>query len=225
MPRHAFTLIELLVVITIIAILAALLLPAINMARAQARSAACQAHLRQVAIATDAWANDNDGIYPRVKGHDPDAGRSLLWFERVAPYMDIPASADGTVRWQDMQRGRNVFWGCPEWTNPSDASKTGYGMNVTLGLPEDSRGSNFSDWGAWTRDFTQDQIKYRSSRILIADAREWFVHKNDSPPSLRNGDPTRHGSGANYAFCDLHVARLGADRAHWGLIDPSQLEH
>lgn len=59
---RAFTLVELLVVIAIVGILVALLFPAINAARAMARSAACQSHLRQIGQGMLARANSKRGF-------------------------------------------------------------------------------------------------------------------------------------------------------------------
>ena len=60
--RRGFTLIELLVVISIIAILIALLLPALSAARQAAEVTLCSSNERQIALAIQDYANENNGI-------------------------------------------------------------------------------------------------------------------------------------------------------------------
>ena len=78
--RKAFTLIELLVVIAIIAILMAILMPALNRAREQGKRAACLSNVKQMTLAWILYADDNDGKMASgntsLGGHNKDGDSS-----------------------------------------------------------------------------------------------------------------------------------------------------
>jgi prepilin-type N-terminal cleavage/methylation domain-containing protein len=75
--RAAFTLIELLVVIAIIAILLALLLPTLSMAREKARRVACVSGLRQLGLALQMYGNENNDRLPQ--GYRDDGVSHTVW--------------------------------------------------------------------------------------------------------------------------------------------------
>lgn len=85
----AFTLIELLVVVSIIAVLASLLLPAIGMVRGQARNTQCANNLRMINLATLAYTGDNDHLLPYL-----DEGAFHGWREKTFEYLDDTYKSD-----------------------------------------------------------------------------------------------------------------------------------
>lgn len=87
-----FTMIELLVVLSIIALLAALLLPAIKLVRFAAQSAQCQSNLRMCGVGLFGWANDNDGYLPFGELKTPD------WKSALADSNDSLAMTCPSVR-------------------------------------------------------------------------------------------------------------------------------
>src|ERR1039458_1183278 len=86
--RAGFTLIELLVVIAVIAILAALLLPALNRARTAAHNTVCRNNLRQYAVALAMYADDF-GYYPPCDFNETNLANvdvPMWWHMRLEPY-------------------------------------------------------------------------------------------------------------------------------------------
>ena len=85
-----FTLIELLIVISIIAILAAMLLPALNKAREKARAIQCTGNLKQIGTSFGLYTTDYNDCYPAlISGSSAWAEPKTTWIGAVGQYMGI----------------------------------------------------------------------------------------------------------------------------------------
>jgi len=95
--NKGFTLIELLVVIAVIALLMAILTPALNRAKKQIKAVACQSNLRQIGLCTNMYADDNNGsltlggnLPPQYSDGKYGAG---TWYYSLRPYFRDPEIA------------------------------------------------------------------------------------------------------------------------------------
>ena len=175
--KAGFTLIELLVVIAIIAILAALLLPVLERAKAEAHKNRCITNLKSIVMAVHLYAMDYDSNAPMLQLASP--GLQLpetfdyVWQYLLAPYLgrkDLPPLGTASL-WKTM----DVFC-CP-------AGPFNYGWNAWIGgrTEEYQIGSSANQAyklkmpagpGKWKR------LQYPSETIVVFDNHLRGVHDN-----------------------------------------------
>jgi prepilin-type N-terminal cleavage/methylation domain-containing protein len=136
--RGGFTLVELLVVIAIISVLTAMILPAVQSAREAGRRTQCLNNIRNITIATMAWADTHrgrlppSGTYPGVATYDVYAGHS--WVVDILPNLDQVSLYE---RWNfnmPFHGGGNSGTGqvnLPVLTCPSDSTASGSDGGLT----------------------------------------------------------------------------------------------
>jgi prepilin-type N-terminal cleavage/methylation domain-containing protein len=152
--RDGFTLVELLVVIGIIAVLMAMLLPAVKRAREQAQLTACQNNLRQIGLAIQMYANDNRDRFP-----DPNATGNYTF--RMRPGFRTPgdpgalpetyglaAVLHGISPGEDVSGGRRRparylaadgdVWVCPSQSPQRQAYGVTYAFSVNSNMSQTS---------------------------------------------------------------------------------------
>jgi prepilin-type N-terminal cleavage/methylation domain-containing protein len=103
--KLSFTLIELLVVIAIIAILASMLLPALNKARDKAKQIACMSNTKQIATGILSYVIDFDGILPSKYAKNPPPWDDMTWIGQTKPYVS-------TTKGYYLSKSDKVFY-CP----------------------------------------------------------------------------------------------------------------
>jgi prepilin-type N-terminal cleavage/methylation domain-containing protein len=227
--RAAFTLVELLVVIAIIALLVAILFPALSKARVLSNRVKCSSNQRQLAAAVLMYANDFDGKLPFCNCLRLETIRQLLskgyrhdgWLYSADAGSQLPEHVEQGGLWKYL-RTQGVYR-CPADEEPFEGGNllSSYRMNHTVAPGYTS---------AYGLDYHTKLAQFRGDALLFWEIATPTPFQAGVPIQLGadahpgNGITARHGSVAPVACFDGHVETMTADEfAAEAARDPGRL--